>query len=414
MKNILKQSCSTGRVGSSAFYLALAALPVSAQDLPPDKFALDLGYQRYWDSNHSRTPEPESEVIDTSRVGVKVKHGIKRQNFVAQAAASRLQHETAEYLDATLYDATVSWDGALGQSIGTLISWQRQDRLADRDEFPGRDIISLAEGRAELSYAINPRWYYVIGGRGIDKSHSNSAREIYDYEESNVETGLRFESSKGSNIALMVSSGERFYINSPVDSSDPPPAGSDDLGIFDPNDPDTAFLIANELDFEYQRVSLGGEWQVSEKTAFLGGVDYSERTGGINDGNATDATLGVQWQASPKTRVSVDYLYREPARGEDSENPAETQRVNMAFSWEMNERINFGSRISLIAQEFDATTTRETRDESKVKWQPVYLSYRIANTLRLELSGEWLQRDSPLESREYEARGVAMGVAATF
>lgn len=360
-----------------------------------DNLSARASINHTWDSNYDRSPDAFSEQITEASLGAGIRKSIRRQTLSAGIGASRYRHRHRDFLDATLYRGSLRWQGEFGSRISFTLLWDYRDRLADRLDFAGRDIINRDEKKASFNYAVYAGWSLVGGVRDAEQTHSNEDRQSLDFEEYDFNAGVQYRSGRGSRVTLRYTGGERHFSN-----------------------PASASLSATgargDLDYDYQRLDFETEWQVTGKTRVTGTIGHFDRDGEINSGKGLKASLQTDWQATEKTILNLTFGYDEPAVGEDSTNPSEIRRLGASASWQWTEKITLNTSAKVELKQFNDRFARVPRDEEIYYWRPVVLNYAITDMISMRLASGFQQRKSPIESLNYTAREFSLGLSGQF
>ncbi|BES69527.1 hypothetical protein RE428_05450 [Marinobacter nanhaiticus D15-8W] len=373
--------------------LCCATQAVAATDVEEDNFNVNAGLNHTWDSNYNREPGSSSEQITRGSVGAAYNKTFSRQTLSASVGAARYRHKRRDFLDASLYRGGLGWNGFIGSRLKFDLGWDYRDRLAERIDFVGKDIINRDEKRATLKYQVYTGWALVGGVRDAEQTHSNDDRESLDYEEQDYNAGIQFQSGRGSTVTLRYTDGERNYLNQE----------SGGLPEVDEN-----------LDYDYQRVAFETEWQMTGKTMLTGNIGYFNRDGEVNTDSGLETSIQTDWQATEKTAFMFLYGYEQPAVGEDSTNPSEVNRVALSMTWDWTAKITLETGVRAAFQEFDDSFGRTPRDEELYSWTPLILDYAFTDTISVRFNSNWQQRDSPIDDRNYTARIFSLGLVGNF
>jgi hypothetical protein len=378
----------------SVSVLLSLATPVFAAE-GDDNLSVSAKINQTWDSNYNRSRDSSSEQITEASIATGINKTISRQTLGAKIGASRYRHHRRDFLDASLYRGSLSWQGALGNRASFGLSWIYRDRLAERVDFIGRDIINLDEKEASLKYSVYAGWALVGGVRDAQQTHSNDGQASLDYDEQDYNAGIQYKSGRGSTMTLRYTEGDRHYLN-------PASGGLPDVDA------------VKDLDYDYQRTALETEWQVTGKTLLTSNVGYFDRDGEVNSGNGLEASIQADWQATDKTSMVLLYGFDQPAVGEDSNNPSEVHRLVASLSWEWTAKITLDTSVRVAFQEFDDSLGRVPRDEESYSWRPLALNYAITDTISARFASGWQKRESPIDERNYTAREFSIGLFGEF
>lgn len=369
------------------------ATPVLAQEPEgPDRFEFnaDLGHTR--DSNYDRLPgNDDPEQITTGSVGVRLNQTLSRQDFTARAAVTRLQFNERDELDTSLWSGGLGWQGSIGSRLRPSLSWSQTERLVDRTEFEGRDVITEDALRGGVVWILGPHWNIPFRARRIEQEHSNDSQIALDYEDQQASIGAFYTSDRNSTAGINLIAGEREYPN----QDDTRPEDLPERG---------------DLDYDYVTVELESTWVVSPKTQLEGRLGFFDRQGEANDGSGGYALIEGRWKPTYKTRVITGIQYTEPPIGETSNSPSEVQRVYLDVEWQATPKIEVSAGYAWASNDFDANSRREARSEEVQVVNPLIARYQMNTALAFYLRSTWVTRSSPLDEREFDATIVKVGV----
>ncbi|WP_148861379.1 hypothetical protein [Marinobacter fonticola] len=386
---------SSHRFSHIAVLLCCATQAVAAAEEENDTLSVNADISQTWDSNYNREPGSSSEQITRASLGTGINTTLSRQTLSASLGAARYRHNRRDFLDATLYRGGLGWRGPIGNRLSFALSWSYRDRLAERIDFVGKDVINLDEKNAAVKYAIFSGWALVGGARDAEQTHSNDDRESLDYEERDYSAGLQYTSGRKSTVTLKFTEGDRHYLH----------PGEGDVPGVDPQD---------DLDYDYQRMAFETEWQMTGKTKLTGTLGYFDRDGEVNSGNGLETSIQTDWAATDKTDLILIYAFDQPPVGEDSENPSEAHIVSARVAWEWTSKITVETAVRAAFQEYDDTLERVARDEKSYGWVPLLLRYQLNNAISVRFVSGWQQRESPIDERNYTAREFSLGLAGEF
>lgn len=380
-----------GRVTLMVSYLvtAMSATTISAQAASDDRLSISLASNEYWDSNFARSSVEDSERYNHSAIGFSLNDRISKQDFSLGAVGNYYRFAERDDLDVDFYEGRARWRSDWSPRVKTVVAWTRDAYAVDRLEYVDKDVVARNEAKGEISLDIGKRVGITLGGRDIGQTHSNDLREYLDYDEQEGFVALTYDTANNSLLALRWREGDRTYVHP---------------------DPGQPYV----LDFDYRHIELEGSWAVTRKTQVGFTVGRFKRDGEINAGTGTQALIDLDWAMSEKLRFSLRYSHNEPAIGETSDSPAEvrTSRASVAwepaFKWSLSMSASHG-KLSYLPQ-----IEQPARDETQVVITPLSITYRFSETLRFRLHSQWVDRDSPLDYRDYDYTQASLGVAVVF
>ena len=378
------------------FVLFMSAGEAYSQPLEEDEdnLSLSAGVRHTWDSNYLREADGTDEQITVLSADAKAQKTLSRQTFRASAGVSQYLYSQRDYLDSTVYRWGLGWRGAAGNRIGYSLSWGQKQRLPDRDDFDGDDIITMDEKNVGLSLKMTSGWRLLAKGRLAEQTHSNEALESIDYEEQEAGGGIGYVTDKGSKVDFYLLTGERDYYN----QNGALPGSTEE----------------RNLNFDYQRATLEASLRVGGNTSVEGFVSYFNRDGGTNDGSGLETGIEATIDLTGKTSTTISYSLLQPPVGEESSNPDLTHRVSGRFDWKPKERINVMTGGSAGVSDYSEATTRVERTEYFLVLTPVEVTYQFSEYLEVNGNTRWLKRRSPLEDRDYSALEATVGLKVLY
>ena len=362
----------------------------SAMAASDDVLTFGGSVQQYWDSNFSQSPAEDSEHYLVESALVSIKKELSRQNLSARWIGKNYDYDVRSDLDATTNEGDVAWVGHFGSRLQTHLEWSRDARPVEQLEFTGKDIVNRDMLAGDVSYGTGNHLTFKLGGVQAKQNHSNDERAELEFEDESGFVELGYKTGLKSTILLRYMYGEVVY-----------PNGGEDV-------------TPNELDYDYYQTELEGNWVASEKTNVSMVLGYFSRKGEINDGTGFVSRIALNWAMSPKVQLEGGYQYREPAVGETSDSPAQTQLVFLHADWQWTSKITYGARASYSKLNYENFSPGPERDEDISSVTPLYLSYAFSEAFSIRMNASWEDRQSPLDYRDYETAKADIGLFAHF
>ncbi len=378
--------------------LAMAALASSALAQQPeesDTLTFNAGLGHTWDSNYDRDPQENQEQITTGSAGVEFDRTFSRQRLSASIGATRFNHDQRNELDTTVWGGGAAWRGEVGDHFRTLLSWSRSERLVDRAEFEGKDVITEDELEAGLVLVSGNNLEFPITARRVDQEHSNESQDALDYTDEEASAGIRWVTNRRSHIGINVISGQRDYPSQYQDRPEDIPRQED-------------------LNFDYRTVELETLWVISPKTQLESRLGYFNREGDVNDGSGGMALVEGRWQPTAKLDLVTGLELTQPAIGETSNSPSENRRLYVDVVWQATPKISLGTGYAYVEHEFDENPVREARSETTNRINPLIARYQFTDQVEFNLTSAWLKRSSRRDDRDFEASIVTLGIDLTL
>lgn len=379
---------------STALCLCLVP-PVAAQQAErPDRFQFhaNLGHTR--DSNYDRLPEDDPEQITTGTAGIRLNQTLSRQHFNARAAVTRYEFDERDELDTSTWSGGVGWQGNIGSRLRPYLSWSQTERLVDRAEFEGKDVVTDDTLRGGVSYSLGPHWSIPFKAQRVDQEHSNDTQVALDYTDRQASIGAMYTSDRNSTAGINLISGDREYPNQDLTRPDDIPE--------------------DDLDYDYLTVELESKWVVSPKTQLEGRLGFFDRDGEANDGSGGYALVEARWKPTYKTKLTTGVQYTEPPIGETSNSPSQVERVYLDLEWQATTKILISGGYSWSSNDYDANSRRAARTEEVQVIHPLIARYQMNDALGFYFRSTWVTRSSPLDEREFDATVLKLGLDLTL
>lgn len=371
---------------AAVFFAAFFSRAVIASD---DFLNVDLSLKRLHDDNFLRSPEDEvAEEITIASAGLRLHETIENQDLHAQWHAISYTYDQLSDLDAVVQQGKFSWKGQFGDRIKTDVELLRDANPVDRLEFTGKDIVTKDDATAKIGYGTGDRLTAYIGGRQTRQNHTNETRDGLDFNDQETFVELAYKTAGDSTLSARVESGERIFPNYPTDT-----------------------LVPHDLDFTYRQLAIDANWVLSPKTNIdLAGASFT-RDGIINDGAGNLASLAVNWLLTPKLQMKMGYTYKQPAIGEISDSPFETQGVFISANWQLTQKIILATNLRGEDQKFDDRSIGLAREEKLYNIMPLAIIYNYSDSFSFRIDAERIKRESPLLYRNFLSNQISANIS---
>lgn len=370
------------------FCSALTSATLYAQQPPDQGFKWTAGAQHQYDSNFSRTAEAADEQVSRAAVGLGYNKTFSAQQLGVRVTANHFRYAERDYLDENAWEGAASWRSRFGNSISSLLSYEREEDPVDQLEFTGRDLVARENANASLTLGNSRRLGIIIGAHQFTQSHSNDERRYLDFDDQDLFAELRFRGAAESWVSLRYRTGERSYAS-----------------------PE---LLPQNLDFDYQQWEIETQWALSRKTELTGVAGYFEREGATNNDEGALAGLRFAWQATEKVTTELAYHFSQPAQGETSDSPTEISNSSIQLRWQWTPKIELAISGAYTEFEYYNPTELVPRVERNISFTPLSLEWVMSDAVRFRLRGQWVERSSPILVRDYDGHMVTGGVALVF
>jgi hypothetical protein len=353
-----------------------------------DFLNVDLSLKRLHDDNFLRSPEAGvAEEITVASAGLRLNETIASQALKAQWHAVSYNYDQFSDLDAVVQQGKFSWKGQFGERIKTDVELLRDSSPVDRLEFTGKDIVTKDDATAKIGYGTGERLTAYIGGHQTRQNHSEDMRDGLDFNDQETFFELAYKTAGDSTLSARVENGERNYPNYPSDTP-----------------------VPHDLDFTYKQLSVDANFVLSPKTSIeLAGASFS-RDGIVNNGKGSVASLAAKWTLTPKLQMKTGYTYRQPAIGEISDSPFETQGVFISANWQLTPKISLGTNLRGEEQQFDDRSIGLAREEKLYNIMPLAIIYNYSDNFSFRIEAERIKRESPLEYRNFLSNQISANI----
>lgn len=370
------------------FCSAFASAMLHAQPAPEQGFRWTAGAQHQYDSNFSRTAEAADEQVSRAAVGFGYDKTLSAQQLGVRVTANHFSYAERDYLNENAWEGAASWRSRFGNSISSLLSYEREEDPVDQLEFTGRDLVARENANGSLTLGNNRRLGIILGAHQFTQSHSNEERRYLDFDDQDVFAELRLRGAAESWLSVRYRNGERSYAS-----------------------PE---LLPQNLDFDYQQWEIETHWALTRKTELTGVAGYFKREGATNNDEGALAGLTFAWQVTEKVTSELVYNFSQPAQGETSDSPTEISSSSIQLRWQWTPKIELSVSGGYTEFEYYNPAELFPRVERNISVTPLALEWVMSDALRFRLRGQWVERSSPILVRDYDGHLVTGGVALVF
>ena len=368
-------------------------MPSLAQTAEQDALIFSAGLQHLYDSNFMRSPEEIEDQITRAGAGVSYNKQFSAQKLALSLNASQYLYAEHDDLDASAYGGRASWLSQFTANVSTELDWRRDEVPVDKLEFVGKDLIANSEANARLSLGDSKRFGFLVGLHQLDNTHSNVERRDLDFQDRDYFTELRYRFASSSWMGLRYREGERIY--EMVNTS---------LGY---------------LDFDYDQLELETAWNLTPKTTLTGLVGYFDRTAkpgadSANDGEGSLASLKLEWDVTEKLVSEITYRFNQPAVGETTDAASEISDVTLLLQWQVLSKVQLGFGGSYSELNYEESEVVMERIERNITASPLLLTWTYSDAMLMRLSTQWMDRRSPVPTRDYQGYSASLSFAFHF
>lgn len=384
--------------------VSLSCGAARAQGMPEgtDRFSLAVRGQVTYESNVSggndavaaaRDVEPE-DVIYTVGTSMQFQLPSSRRTLFLSGSANVNRHANNRNLDGEDYAATAGATTQLGACGGTLIgSYARRQTLTQDIALP------VASNTAETT---STNVSVTCGRRGIVTGLSAGLSRL-----NNAAKTLGFVDSETRTAAVTVG-----YQNQTLGNL-------------------SAFLSYSEVSYDETPMTMLGAPRGFEQTG--GGLSYSRKIGNRLNGAASlsyvnlrssgagtksnnlAANVSMNYQASPRTMLSVSYALSNNATSTINADFVRTEAVRVSGSYKLNSRINLQAGGSMSRDNYRGGVPigfQLRKSEQTTIFGGA--SVRIGRKIVMTLNASHTERDADLGAFDYDSNRVSLGVTGTF
>ena len=354
-----------------------------------DRFTLSLGANEHWDSNFARSADVDSEHYTHSVISVALNERLSKQDFSLGVSGNHYAYAERDDLDVSFYEGNARWRSDWSTRVKTDFTWVRDAYAVDRLEFADKDVVARDNFAGQLTMGVGQRLGFTVGARQVAQTHSNELRESLDFDDDEWFVASTYTTANKSFLSLRLREGERVYENPLLDA-------------------------LTSLDFDYRQLEVESSWALTRKTQLGFTLGRFKREGEINAGTGTQAVVDLDWAVSEKLTLSLSYSQSEPAVGETSDSPADVRASRISLGWEPSAKWSLSMAAGYSTQAYVQRLTEPARDEHITTLSPIALTYQFSEMLKFRLSSQWVDRESPLEYRDYDYAQASLGVALVF
>lgn len=354
-----------------------------------DRFTLSLGANEHWDSNFARNADVDSEHYTHSVISLALNERVSKQEFSLGVSGNRYAYAERDDLNVSFYEGNARWRSNWSARVKTDFTWVRDAYAVDRLEFADKDVVARDNFTGQLTMGAGQRLGFTVGARQVAQTHSNEVRENLDFDDDEWFIASTYSTANKSFLSVRLREGERVYGNPLPDALTP-------------------------LDFDYRQLELEGSWALTRKTQLGFTLGRFKREGEINAGTGTQALIDLDWAMSEKLTLSLNYSQSEPAVGETSDSPSDVRASRVTLGWEPSAKWTFSMAAGYNTQTYVQRLTEPARDERITTLSPIALTYQFSEMLKFRLSSQWVDRESPLEYRDYDYAQASLGIALVF
>jgi len=374
------------RIGLYAVPLWVAPWYVHATEpVRDDRVTLTGSVQEQYDSNYTRTPEKNSEIITLSQLGLNLNETWSNQHLGFRWQGTHFNFAKLFDENANLQTGSLDWQSLWPMGFKSSLSIKRDGYLADQLEFAGVDVAVQNLAVARVGYGFADGWLFNLGARGLKQLHSNDALQNSEYKESDGFAEVGYETSSGSSAIVRGRSGKRTYQEEDIQA-------------------------IRDLNYDYTQAEVETKWIISPKTDLSVLLAKYDRSGEINNGTGTMASLEANWVPTEKITVAMLYSLQHPAIGERTDGTAKAQTTSLSAQWLFSSKLTFATRVSYSRSKYVSDFSVLERSEGLFSYSPLIVSYSPTDHWTIKLDSNWRKNNSPVTYRKYQSAEAALGI----
>jgi hypothetical protein len=385
-------------IGSAGTVMSVFAQSAFSQSAEQDALTFSAGLQQLHDSNFFRSSTIVDEQITRAGAGFRFGKQFSSQRVTLSASGTQYRYAEQDVLNATAFEGQASWNSQFTASISSQVDWLREETPVDKLEFIGKDLVAREDANARLSFGDGKRVGLMLGYHQLDVTHSNADRRELNYQDGDLFSEIRYRLNSDSWLGLRYREGDRRY----------------------------EFLTSSQddLDFKYRQWELETVWGLTQKTTLTGLVgvfDRSAKSGAVteNDGEGSLASLHLEWAVTEKLTTNVTYRFNQPAIGETSDAPSEISDGSVLLQWQFTPKVSLGFGASYVESDYAVLNNTENavvpaRTERNISITPLQVSWFYSAVTSVRLTGQWIDRRSPVSERDYHGYSASLALAFTF
>lgn len=372
-----------------------------------DAFRFSLGQSLGYESNLYRlddgTEPPggaRDDTVSVTRLSGMFERTYGRQGLRAGLDLTHTRFAVHDELDHTGPRLRLGWDWGLGKRWSGVLAYEYDEKMADFEGGVGvtRNINRFRRSAASADYWWHPDWATGVGVASIESRFKDQAVPESEYDSRATDLNLTFRPASGNRVVLTLRNMDGRYINRP-----------DEAGSI--------------REYRQQDLLLSGHWLASgavSVSGYLGQTRRSYQLAPARDFSGTTGRLTINWVPTGKSSVRISLRREVGAETDVVANYAVTKAFSVAPAWAVTDKIRLGADYEYRQRDFGgnpvpgstAAGADEREDQTRVLGLSV--SYRPMRALTLGLRLQRQQRDSRIESRQYEADSALLSGEFSF
>jgi len=363
---------------------------VGSMQVHAEGFRTKFEYSNLHDSNFARSnDDDDSEVINMLSVNANHSGTYSRQYVMLSVTFNSLVYDVNENLDASYATGMFEWKGEFAESLLFDLDAKRDAYAVDPLEYKGKDIVARDDFAGKIGFGSRDSISFFAGGRKVAQDHSADEREGFNFEDESVFIEAIVKSSKGWEQKIILSDGDRAYIDSVNDAG-------------------------NSLDFDFQQYAYDVQLKTENNSFFSLGAARFERSGELNSDAGTQFNSRMLWYFRPKLALKLGFQLNEPAIGEEADSLIRIKTGSAGILWQLSDRWALGSEYLHADETYSVNNDFSIREETFERWRPVTITYISGHWLSAKLEFELYDRNSIDYFRTYNGEKINFTVSASF
>jgi len=333
----------------------------------------------------------KSDLMNQISAGLIVNYPFGRQKLLLNLLVSDNRFVNNQFLDNISTDDRADWIWEIGKELSGDAGYSYKHALSQSAyiQQPIKNIVTSDNAFLNANYAWHPNWKVSAGANWSEYTNSNKSRQIYNYQTTLGQIGLRYVSPSENSVGIEYIFQNYDYLN---------------------RSPDLINLIDNR--FNINTVNALLNWKATNKIDLDGKIGYTIlQNGHFSERDFIGATwsLGLSWSATAKTQFSLL-----TSRGLFSSQTSYgsyviVDTVGFMSTWTMSSKMTINSNISYITYDYAGipilvktllSNTQNSRNDTQFigKTEVIYEPIRNAE-VKLTLIAN--KRDSTVPSADF-------------
>ena len=367
-----------------------------------DARRITVGASVSHDSNFFRDPgllrDPQSEIITTGYVGLRIDKPYAQQRFLLEATATAYRYQNFSYLNFNGLSYLAAWYWSLTPRLtGTLSAGQTVTPTQYQDTFGQQSNVTTTENYVfNMDGWLFGGWHVLLGvSQSSTTSEQSALSNQPDYDQFSGEVGVRYLFGSGSEIAAV-----RRRIE-----------GDQDSQLIN------NVIVVSTENYNEDQSELRGIWNLSPQSIFTGRATYLDRRydqAPQNDFHGTAGELGYNWLPTSKLSLRLAATRNiAPWQGSLSSNYRVSNTYLIAPTWQITVKTGVYMSLQRTYDNYPSTTVNtERKDTTDIA--ALGLNWRALRNLSVGANLQYEQRSSNNPLVEYDATVARVSASLSF